>query len=390
MRGLLVGLRLRLVRIGHWLGERLSLRRQVVLATGHAPRIGGNLAAIRDEIAQRLPGVPITILAHRPGLGLAGKLRAAIHTVTAGYHLARARLFIVDDYFFPIYVVRPRRGTTIVQAWHASGAFKKMGHSLAGKTFGGDLSLTSRVRIHANYDVCLISSANVLPFYAEAFDQPPDRFVSHLGIPRTDLFFHADARDQASAEVRHRYRLPSDRRIILYAPTFRGDRITDARHRDNLDLDALRRDLAEDHIVLVRLHPFVRARARIGPDLAGFAFDVSDHPDINALMLVSDLLVTDYSSAIFEFSLLERPMAFFAPDLDAYERERGFYIDYRSGVPGPVFTRTDALARWLRDGPFDLERIRRFRDASFDVADGQASRRFVEEIVVPALRDTAP
>ncbi|MEO7295729.1 MAG: CDP-glycerol glycerophosphotransferase family protein, partial [Candidatus Limnocylindria bacterium] len=306
--------------------------------------------------------------------------------VIAGYRLATSRLFVVDDYFFPIYAITPRHGTTIVQTWHASGAFKKMGHSLTGKTFGAEAALRSRVRIHANYDICLISSRAVLPHYAEAFDQPPERFVSHIGIPRTDRFFDADAVERASAEVRTRYRLPSDRRVILYAPTFRGDRITDARHRDDLDLHALRRDLGEDHIVLVRLHPFVRARARIGPELAGFVRDVSDHPDISALMLVSDLLVTDYSSAIFEFSLLGRPMAFFAPDLDAYERERGFYFDYRSGVPGPVFTETDALARWIREGPVDLERIRRFRDASFEIADGQASRRFVDEIVIPAFR----
>jgi CDP-ribitol ribitolphosphotransferase len=386
----MVELRIRLVRIGHWLGGRLPLQRRVVLATGHAPRVGGNLAAIRDEIARRHPDITITILAHRPGAGLAGKLRAAIHTVTAGYHLARARLFIVDDYFFPIYVVSPRRGTRTIQVWHASGAFKKMGHSLAGKTFGADRSLASRVHIHANYDLCLVSSANLVPFYAEAFDQPPHRFVSHLGIPRTDPFFVAGARDRALSEVQRRYRLPGERRVILWAPTFRGDRITDARHRDDLDLHALRRELGEDHVVLVRLHPFVRARIHISADLAGFAVDVSDHPDINALMLVSDILVTDYSSAIFEFSLLERPMAFFAPDLDAYERERGFYFDYRSGVPGPVFTETDALARWLRDGPFDLERIRRFREASFDVADGRASLRFVEQVVVPAFRAAVP
>ena len=385
MRGLQVELRIWLVRVGHWIGARLPLRATVVLATAHAPRIGGNLVAIRDEMERRLPGVRVTVIAHRPGEGVVGKLRAAVHGLLAGYHLARARLFVVDDYFFPIYVVRPRHGTRIVQAWHASGAFKKMGHSLAGKTFGADRALTSRLRIHANYDVCLISSRNVLPHYAEAFGLPPDRFVSDIGIPRTDLFFDADAGAAAWAEVRRRYRLPPDRRVILYAPTFRGDRVTDARHHDGLDLRHLRGALGEDYIVLVRLHPFVRARARIGSELSGFAFDVSDHPDINALMLVSDVLVTDYSSAIFEFSLLGRPMAFLAPDLDAYERERGFYFDYRSGVPGPVFTETDALARWLREGPFDLERIRRFRDASFDVADGGASRRFVERIVLPAL-----
>jgi len=375
-----------LVRAGHRFGSSLPLRPRVVLATAHAARIGGNLAAIRDEIARSHPGIEITVIAHRTGGGLVGRVSAAIQAVRAGYQLARARLFIVDDYFFPIYVVRPRVGTRIVQAWHASGAFKKMGHSLAGKTFGADRSLTSRVRIHANYDLCLVSSSSAAPHYAEAFSQPPERFVWHLGIPRTDLFFQADTVAAASAAIRARYRLPPDRRVILYAPTFRGDRITDARHQENLDLDVLKGELDGTHVVLVRLHPFVRARSTIGNELAGFAFDVSDHPDIHELMLVSDVLVTDYSSAIFEFSLLERPMAFFAPDLGAYEGERGFYFDYRSGVPGPVFTETDALARWIREGPVDLERIRRFRDASFEIADGQASRRFVDEIVIPALR----
>lgn len=78
-------------------------------------------------------------------------------------------------------------------------------------------------------------------------------------------------------------------------------------------------------------------------------------------------------------------MAFFAPDHDAYERERGFYFDYATGVPGPVFVETGALAAYLRAGRFDLERVRRFREAAFDVADGRASARFVEQVARPAL-----
>jgi CDP-ribitol ribitolphosphotransferase len=96
--------------------------------------------------------------------------------------------------------------------------------------------------------------------------------------------------------------------------------------------------------------------------------------------------VTDYSSAIYEYSLLGRPMAFFAPDHDAYEAERGFYFDFRTGVPGPVFETTHGLARWLRAGEFDLDRVARFRAESFDVADGHATERFVDRLVEPALR----
>jgi CDP-ribitol ribitolphosphotransferase len=134
----------------------------------------------------------------------------------------------------------------------------------------------------------------------------------------------------------------------------------------------------------VRHHPFVRVGSA-GLPPTGFVRDVSGHPDINELMLVADVLVTDYSSAIFEFSLLERPIAFLAPDLAAYEAERGFYVDYRSWVPGPVLESTADLAAWLRAGTADLERVRRFRDAAFAVADGRATERLVDEVLVPAL-----
>jgi CDP-glycerol glycerophosphotransferase (TagB/SpsB family) len=122
------------------------------------------------------------------------------------------------------------------------------------------------------------------------------------------------------------------------------------------------------------------------PDLAGFVIDVSDWPDVNELMLVADLLVTDYSSVIFEFALLDRPMAFFAPDHDDYLGERDFYFDYRAGVPGPVFEATRELADYVAAGRFDAERVRAFARQWFDVADGHATERFVDRIVLPALR----
>jgi CDP-ribitol ribitolphosphotransferase len=303
----------------------------------------------------------------------------------AGYYLATSRVVIVDDYFFPIYVIRPRPGTTIVQTWHACGAFKKVGYSVLDKSFGVDETFAGRVRIHSNYDVCLVASQAAAPAYADAFRQPLERFVSRLGIPRTDVFFGEERLAMTRAAVRARYDLPPGKNVILYAPTFRGDSITDAHATDDLDLATLRMVLGEDHVLLVRLHPFVRAAKPLGPELAGFAIDVSDYPDINELMLVSDLLVTDYSSAIFEFALLRKPMVFFAPDYEAYERERGFYFDYRTGVPGPIFETTAELAAYVRAGQFDLERVDRFRVASFDIADGRSTERVTDELVIPSL-----
>jgi len=209
--------------------------------------------------------------------------------------------------------------------------------------------------------------------------------VSRLGIPRTDVFFGEERLERIREAVRRRYGLTDGRRVVLYAPTFRGDSVTDAHATDDLDLAVLREALGADHVVLVRLHPFIRSRTVIGPELEGFALDVSDHPDINELMLVSDVLVTDYSSAIFEYALLDRPMIFFAPDYEAYQRERGFYFDYRTGVPGPIFETTAELAAYLRAGVFDTDRVARFRDESFDVADGHSATYVTDELILPSL-----
>jgi CDP-ribitol ribitolphosphotransferase len=385
MSGLVVIVRTWLVRIGFMAGSLLPIRRRVVLASAHAERLTGNLAAIHDGIVRWAPDTDVVTLMYRPPRGLLGRVRAALHAVRAGYHLATARLFVVDDYFFPIYVIRKRAGTTIVQTWHASGAFKTFGYSVIDKEFGASRALVRRVRIHSNYDLCLVGGQVAIPHYAEAFGQPPERFTSRIGIPRTDCFFDDAWRANAADGVRRRYQLPEGAVVLLYAPTFRGTDVHRAHDSDELDLALLERELGTDHVLLVRLHPFVRDAIRIGPELRSFVIDVSDHPDINELMLVADHLVTDYSSAIFEFALLERPISFFAPDLAAYERERGFYFDYRTGVPGPVFTDTAALAAHLRRGVFDTAIVRRFRDRSFDLADGGATRRFVEQVVIPAL-----
>jgi CDP-glycerol glycerophosphotransferase (TagB/SpsB family) len=388
MSGLIVRLRALVVRATFALARHLPLRRGVVLATAHDAVLRGNLIVLHDALRAAEPPIPVTVLAHASRGDLRGRVQALWMAARAGYHLATARLFIVDDYYFPIYVIRPRPGTRIVQTWHASGAFKKFGLSVLDKSFGATEALTRRVRIHGNYDICLVSSAACAVYYAEAFGQPLDRFRSDLGIPRTDPLFDAEAIARTSAAVRARYGIAADKRVILYAPTFRGDSIGSAVAGPMLDLALLRAGLGADHVLLLRLHPFVRAGLTIPPDVADFAIDVSEHPDINDLLLASDVLVTDYSSVIFEYALLRRPMVFFAPDLDEYEGERGFYFDYRSGVPGPVFTTTEEVADYLRAGAPDLERIDRFRVWAFDVADGRATERFIEQIVGPALDGT--
>ncbi|MGK2849750.1 MAG: CDP-glycerol glycerophosphotransferase family protein [Candidatus Limnocylindrales bacterium] len=383
---LLLRVRIWSVRLGFAIGRRQPVKARILFATAHGSALSGNLAMLRDALVRRGLGPSTAQLVHGGSSGgLRGRLALLRHGFVAGYHLATSRVVVVDDYFFPIYVVTPRRETTIIQVWHACGAFKQFGYSVADKTFGADARLLRHVRIHTNYDVCLVSSMAVAPHYAEAFGQPLERFRSDLGVPRTDVLFGEEHIQRVVADIRHRYALPPDKRVILYAPTFRGESVGVARADGLPDWRLLRDALAADHILLVRLHPFIREALVIDRELDGFLTDVSDHPDINELLHVADILVTDYSSVIFEFALLGRPMVFYAPDLAAYERERGFYFDYRSGVPGPVVESDAALASALRDPAPDLERVRGFARQAFDVADGGATDRVLDRLLLPAL-----
>ena len=188
-----------------------------------------------------------------------------------------------------------------------------------------------------NYDACLVSSMAVAPHYAEAFGQPLDLFASRLGLPRTDLFADPARRDRAPrAAVRATLRpagRPADRPLRADVPR-RHRRPGPLRRPAGPARHARRRWATTTRAAQA---PPVRPRRRleIPPDLAAFAIDASADPDLNELMLVSDVLVTDYSSAIYEFALLGRPIAFFAPDDEAYERRARLLLRLPGGPAGP-------------------------------------------------------
>jgi CDP-glycerol glycerophosphotransferase (TagB/SpsB family) len=378
-------LRTIVVRIGFTVGRLRGPRARVVLATSHTSALTGNLRFIAEELGATHPEIPIATLTLRRG-GRLQSLAPLVSTFVAGYHLAASRVMVVDDYFFPMYVITPRRGTARIQVWHAAGAFKRFGFSVLDKTFGADEDLVRHVRIHSNYSLALVSSMSVAPHYAEAFGQPAEIFTSRIGIPRTDLFGDAGRRARAETRVRATYQLPTGKRVILYAPTFRGETVRHARYADLMDLELMHRVLGEDHVLLLKLHPFIRDAVQIPETLREFVIDASGDPDVNELMLVSDILVTDYSSVIYEFSLLGRPIAFLAPDDGAYDEERGFYFDFRRDAPGPIVDTTEELTALIRANLFDLDWVAAFRDASFDVPPGGAAARLVDRVILPALR----
>lgn len=172
-----------------------------------------------------------------------------------------------------------------------------------------------------------------------------DKAMLEIGYPRNDIMFQKSS-PEALAALRKQYHLPLDKKILLYAPTWRDDQFYANgiyKFVSALDFDQMYRALSDEYVLIIKYHYLVKEHLDFGR-YHGFIRTFSADTDITDLYLVSDLLVTDYSSAMFDYTLLHRPVLFFVPDLETYRSDlRGFYFDLFADAPGPISTTTDAL-----------------------------------------------
>lgn len=353
--------------------------------------------------------------------GMENPASVTLRCLAAIPKIARAEYVFVNEssYFLSSLPLRPE--TTVIQTWHACGAFKKFGYSAVGKGFGTTESDLEKYPVHKNFSYVTVSSEEVVWAYAEAFhmeDRVQD--ILPIGVSRTDLYFHSKVRRNAALRVRHVLEdrnpslrdepapacligangafgkkggaMPRDcervfekKKLLLYAPTYRGS-VREAASPDQLNILRLKEELGDGYLLLIRQHPFVRKKAVIPKGAEGFAMDVSDLR-IEDLITASDMLITDYSSIVFEYSLFEKPMVFFAFDLDDYEKQRGFYYPVREMMPGPVCRSTHDVAREIRrmETGFDWLRVREFKYRFMGGCDGHATERILR--LMDAVRE---
>lgn len=294
--------------------------------------------------------------------------------------IATAKYIFVTDASDAIACLPLRKGAVVTQTWHACGAFKKFGFSTADLIFGESRKSQEKYPYHGNYTHVTVSSKEIVWAYEEAMMlQEHPGVVKPIGVSRTDVFFDEEYLKKARDAVYEQVPQAKGRTIVLYAPTFRG-RVASAKTPDELDLQYLFDKLGDDYIILLKHHPLVKKRPEVPENLANFAVDVTDNLSIEQLLCTSDMCISDYSSLVFEYSLFEKPMIFFAYDYDNYCDWRGFYYDYKEFVPGPIFTETKQIAEYIQniDTSFDKEKVRAFREKFMGACDGHATDRIME------------
>ncbi|MGN0447633.1 MAG: CDP-glycerol glycerophosphotransferase family protein [Acutalibacteraceae bacterium] len=284
--------------------------------------------------------------------------------------LAKSKYVFLNDNFLPMALLNFKEETVITQLWHAEGVFKK---------FGLHINQPDSVRkneIEANKKLTwvLCSGEEIKGIYAEAFGVKNEQVLC-LGAPRCDYLLTEGNGQKALEEIHRLYPESKNKKIVLYAPTFRDTKEKNADILNRFNPQKLSALLGEDYIIFVKLHPQVHENCSVKN-----AVDVTDYTDVRKLTLACDVLITDYSSICMDFSLLDKKTVFFAYDLEDYKLSRDFYFDYELYVPGAVAFTLEDCAKAVK-GEFLKEKNEAFKNKNFSYFDNQSSKRIIDFII---------
>lgn len=294
--------------------------------------------------------------------------------------IATAKYVFLNEASNVISAIPLRPETKIIQLWHGCGAFKKFGLSTADLIFGETRKQQLAHPFNKNYSLVTVSSPEVIWAYNEAMNIAEDSgIVQATGSSRTDIFYDDEFIQSCYDHLYDVMPQAKGKKVILYAPTFRG-RVAKAKTPDMLNIKMFYDYLGEDYVLLFKHHPLVKEPTPIPQEYSHFAVNMGDTMGIEELLSVSDICISDYSSLVFEYSLFEKPLIFFAYDLDEYFDWRGFYYDYFELAPGPVVKTNFEMIDYIQniDTRFDKKAIQDFRYKFMRSCDGQATQRILE------------
>lgn len=363
--------------VNRWVGVQPG---RILFASDQRVRIEGNLRRVQERMFER--GLDRRFdLKYSFRLPRSGGWRTTIRII---YLLATSEIVLLDDYFGILKSLQMDPKTKVIQLWHAGSGFKSVGYSRFG-----NLGSPKLWHPHRQYTFAITGSEHLRHVYAEAFGIEEEAVIP-TGLPRVDWFLDPVRRDAFTEEFYAEHPHLRGKRIVLFAPTFRGRSIYTAFYDyDQIDFDGLYEMCGDDTVVLFRMHHFVKDPIDIPEEYRDRFFDFTHFSDGLNLLHVTDVLITDYSSIIYEFSLLDRPMLFFAPDKVNYSATRGFHREYDETAPGRVAMTFDDVIDALRTGEYEQEKVARFRAENFDRIDTGAADRVIDWLILGAPDTTA-
>lgn len=358
---------------------RAPLREAVLFSSYNGKSASDSPLEIHRELQHRGLDAELLWAVADHGAQVPAGARTVLVDTAEYYECLHTSRYLVNNNNFPYYYTK-HQGQVYLQTWHGT-PLKRIGNDVPS----ANLSLSYRslmLREADAWDFLLAQNpfaADVLP---HAFGYHGEVLCS--GYPRNDILVRDDP--ELVDAVRQRVGIRPGQRVVLYAPTWRDTAKTSTGRYafvNYLELDKVSRAFGDDTILLVRGHS--NTPGMTSAATPANVVDVSTYPDVAELLLVSDALVTDYSSIMFDFAVTGRPMVFLVPDIEEYAgTTRGFYLDFREIAPGPLHATTEqvlaSLASLANLAAEQQDRYRSFRHRFTPKDDGQAASRIVDAV----------
>lgn len=291
------------------IGKKSGKRNLVVFADAHHTELPFSMIVMYQTV--RDLGYPVAL--HLHDYTAEGTLKSFLYAVSFMRLYAKARFVFICDNFLPAAGCRKKKETTVIQLWHSCGLLKKMGYDTSE-----DVPSFYQGNVYKNYDLVTVSAPCCVPYLTSGMRQPAGVVVP-TGVSRTDCYFDRAWTEECRQAFYRLYPEVIGKKVLLWAPTFRGNAA--APFLEGLEeVRCLQKQLGEQWFVLIKAHPHVDRKERIS----------NCSIPTEKLLPVTDLLLTDYSSILFDYLFFQKPFVLFAPDLKHYEEQRGFYIPYRT------------------------------------------------------------
>lgn len=323
----------------------------ILLADSHQEEMPESMVFFSQELEKR--GYQVKPIFFRSD-GLKG-IRSMVSFMK---YYAEANYVILCDYFLPVASCKKKKETIVVQLWHACGLLKKCGYSTSD-----DIPSVYHGNLFCNYDLVTVSGEICREKMAEAMRLPKEK-VQALGVSRTDLFWQQGYRERCKKKFFALHKEAVGKKIIVWAPTFRG-RAFYPYVVGEAEIRSVQEQLKEEYYLLPHLHPHLK----------------KEEQGIMELLPVADILITDYSSVLFEFLLFEKPVILFVPDYEEYKKTRGFYIDLKT-LPVRWAQKEEELLSAIRTPYSQTERLAQntCRDVYLSACDGHATERILDQL----------
>lgn len=286
-----------------------------------------------------------------------GMVKYAFHILTQMKHIAGSKVVILDTYCIPVSVLKHRKGLEVIQIWHALGAFKKFGLSIVGQDEGSSVEIADAMRMHKGYTYAVASGDCCVPHFAEAFGTDEKKFLP-IGLPRMDYLAELQYIEKTKARVYDAYpELLNGKQTILYVPTFRrSNGVNDYTMQEAQDRVRAAADLDRFNLI-IKTHSGSELVLTDSTEKEGRLFMGMD------LIAVSDYIISDYSSIVFEAAVTLKGTYLYCYDRNDYVNLRGFYLDYDKDIPAIRSTDIGEIMAAIADGKApDEEEIKAFAD----------------------------